>query len=288
MEGWFSLQLTIEGIAPEGALLRFQRENIPVAHVEKPDKRTLRLCIERKNREKAFTILRDSCYNITAERSFGVRRLASALARRAGFFLGAAAFVLLCALSDLFVLRIDVDGTGAYYRDRVLSVLRENGVRVGCVYRGSRTAEITAQILSFEGVVFCSVEKAGSVLTVEVQTSSGVPPAAAGGLYAAQAGVVQSLTVLRGEAQVQEGDEVKKGQLLVGGKEGGFVMASARILCRFEGFFAAESEETALAQALLFVQAAGETELLSQSAVPQQGGYAVTAEYLLTVRKNMD
>ena len=43
MEGWFSLQLTIEGIAPEGALLRFQRENIPVAHVEKPDKRTLRL-----------------------------------------------------------------------------------------------------------------------------------------------------------------------------------------------------------------------------------------------------
>lgn len=288
MEGLFLLQLTIEGIAPEGALLRFKRENIPVSHVEKADKRTLRLCIERKNREKAFTILRDSCYNITGVRLFGFWRLAAALGRRAGFFLGAAAFVLLCALSDVFVFRIDVVGSGDYYRDRVLSLLRENGIDRGCIYREEKTAEITAQILSFDGVSFCSLEKEGSVLTVEVQTSSSLPPAAAGGLYAPVSGAVQSLTVVRGSAQVQEGDAVEKGQLLVGGEEGGLVMASARILCRAEGLFAAESEEAALAQGILSAQSSGDAEILFVVATPQDGGYLVTVEYLLTVRKNMD
>lgn len=288
MESFFLWQLTIEGIAPEGALLHFRREKIPVFHVEKPDKRTLRLCIERKNREKVFTFLRDSCYNVTKMRPFGLWRLASALRRRAGFFLGAVAFALLCAVSDFFVFRIDVTGSGAYYRDKVLALLQENGVRAGCIYRGEKTAEITAQILSFDNVSFCSLEKTGSVLTVEVQTSSSLPPAAAGGLYATEGGVVQSLTVVRGVAQVQEGDEVEKGQLLADGKDGGIVMASARILCHAERFVATQNEETAAAQVILSVQAVGETELLWLSAKPQQDGYFVTAEYILTVRRNMD
>lgn len=289
MSGLFLLRLTIEGIYPEGALARFRRAGIPVSDVKKRDKKTLELCIERKYREKAFTTLRDSCYNITGTSLFGVWRLFAALRRKIGFFIGAALFILLAALSDLFVLRIDVVGTGAYYRDRVLSVLRENGVRPGGLYRAEKVSAIAAEVLSFDGVSFCSLKKEGSVLTVEVQVDRSLPPAAAGGLYAPADGTVYSLTVLRGEAHAEEGDEVARGSLLVGAAEGqSVVMASARLLCRYESLSSASTAEEAVAEGVLAALSAGEAEIVSQNAEPQADGYLVEIEYLLTVAVNMD
>lgn len=290
MSGLFLLRLTVEGIYPEGALARFKRAKIPVSDVRKTDKKRLELCIERKYREKAFTILRDSCYNITEERRFGAWRLFALLRQRVGFFIGAAVFALLCAASDLFVLRIDVVGTGAYYRDRVLALLGDNGVTVGRLYGTEKAAAITAQILAFEDVSFCSLQKEGSVLTVEVQVSSSLTPAADGGLYAPAAGTVYSLTVVRGTAQVAEGDAVEAGQLLVGSAEGErqIVMAGARILCSYEAVSAAATEEEALAEGLLAAEASGEAEIVSRSVSPQAEGFLVEIEYILTVSLNMD
>lgn len=290
MDARLLVKLKIEGIYPEGAIKKLAREKIPLFEIKKTDKKSLELCIERKYRKKVFTILEDSCYNITKVRYYGLFRALRRCRERAGLFAGCVLFFILCAFSDYPVLRIDVVGTGEYYRREIMQLLDKNGVAVGRPYDGKSASQITAEILALKDVSFCSLKKSGNVLKVEVQTSPsadycerGVP------LLAATDGSVYSLTVLRGAAAVQAGDEVSAGDLLVGCvEEEGFVMASARLSCRYTAFVKADSAEQALAACILEIESSdGRTEISDKSVLPSDGGFAVEIDYLLTQSLNM-
>lgn len=288
MKTSFLVRLEIEGLYPEGALQKLKREGIPLYFVRKTNKKRISVCVERKYRKKVFTILQNSCYNIIKEEYFGLARLFFHCAQKAGFFIGAAAFALFASFSNVFVLRIDVVGTGDYYRPEILSLLEDNGVTRGKPYPDEKTAELTARILGFENVSFCSLKKSGSVLRVEVQTSSSSAPCKGGALSSPATGTLYALTVIRGAAQAAEGDEVKEGQILVGAREREeIVMASARVLCQDSSFVAAKNEEEATASRLLAITAAGETEILEKRAKREEDGFFVEIVYLVTRSLNM-
>ena len=292
ISGLFLVKLKIEGLYPEGVISKLKREEIPLFHVQKRDKKTLELCVERKYRKKVFTILEHSCYNIVKAEPFGLSRAVEWGKNRIGFFIGAILFALLCALSNLFILRIEVVGTGDYYRREVLSVLGENGVGIGRRYSDKNAAEITAQILAFENVSFCSLKKSGSVLRVEVQTSASTPTPQRGALVSPASGTVYSLTVIRGTAQVAEGDTVEKGQLLVGvngetQEAQETVMASVQILCTFTAQISEENKEEALASCLLEIEALSSAQVQSARLTPEGDGYLLEITYLVTQSLNM-
>lgn len=288
------LRLKIEGIYPEGVIKKLTREKIPLFEVKKTDKKSLELCIERKNRKKVFTILEDSCYNITKVRYYGFLSALRRCKERAGLFVGCALFFILCTLSDYPVLRIDVVGTGEYYRREVLQLLSDSGVEEGKPYDGKSASEITAKILALKDVSFCSLKKSGNVLRVEVQTSPSADYCRRGvSLYAAADGRVQTLTVLRGTAAVSTGDEVSAGDLLIScGDENGVVMASAGLACRYEAFVKADDAQEALAACILEIEALNDKDAIGvtitdKRAEDADGGFAVEIDYLLTQSLNM-
>ena len=151
--------------------------------------------------------------------------------RNMGLLIGCILFAVLCSLADYPVLKIDVVGSGAYYQREVLALLSESGVSVGKRFDGKTSPELTAKILTLENVSFCSIQKNGNTLRVEVQIASpGQYPVGGEALRAGADGRVYSLTVLRGKALVAVGDEVIAGDALVTGEsEGGVVMASAKL-----------------------------------------------------------
>lgn len=288
MIGPFLTKLQIEGIYPEGAVLKLQREKISLFNVRKTKKKVIELCIERKNLKKVFTILNDSCYNIVKFERFGISRFFACCQRRVGVFIGICLFALLCTLSDLFVLRIEVIGTGNYYRREVLSLLEENGVGVGKRFSDKIVTTVTAQILALDDVGFCSLKKSGSVLWVEVQTTSPSELCQRESLYSPATGTVYDLTVLRGTVQTSEGDAVEKGQLLVGldtAQE--IVMASVRVLCTFTANVNETSAEKAIAYCLLGIESENNGEILTQNVTPTNEGFLVNITYLVTKSVNM-
>ncbi len=289
MNGLFLLRLKIEGLYPEGVILKLKKAQIPLFNVEKRDKKTLSLCVERKFYKKVFTILQSSCYNIIGVEYFGVARALAWCKKKLGIFIGIAVFSLLCAFSDFFILRIEVVGTGSYYQREVIALLNENGVKIGGAYREEKSAEITAKILALENVSFCSVKKKGSVLKVEVQTSASSSLGARGALVAEAQGTVQSLIIVRGAARVAVGDEVQKGQELVGyaQSEDEIIMASAQILCRLERQVRADDEKSALHACILEVESVDDAEILTQSVTAQADGFWVEITYLVTQSLNM-
>ena len=171
-------RLLIEGMMPYRALNRLQREGICVKNVKKRKKNQLICMVDAKEVEKIFAIYPNMCYNGGKYVAYTVRLLPpkgvqkwwNILKNRVGLWLGAALFVVMTALSNEYVLRIDVIGDCGYEED-VSRILQENGVALFQRYDGENSDLLTAEILRLQGVSFCSLQKIGCTLVVEVRTS---------------------------------------------------------------------------------------------------------------------
>lgn len=246
----FGAEFTVEGLSAERAVEKLAQGGVPVLSAEKIQKNAVRFRVDGKHSKKVFAILQGSCYNITKSRPVGWARAVRSLAAHAGLLAGAALFWCAVAFFQGRVLKIDVVGSGAYYRSEVLSVLTESGAGLFSPVPQEKAA-ITARILSFPRVSFCSLSHEGGVLTVCVEVEDEALPLAVGALTAPADGTVESLTVVRGRACVSVGDEVRAGDP-VAEPAAGENYAIARVAVRYA--VDAEytgSEESARAQSYL-------------------------------------
>lgn len=246
------IQMHIEGLGVQRVPDKLARAGVELVAVRAIGRNALILTVRRKDREKVFAILRDSCYNIKKHRPVGIWRAAQCLRARAGLLVGFVLAAALIGFAGTRVLRIDVVGSGAYYRTEVLRLLEEEGVTQFSA-PPSAGAVLCARIFALPHVTFCALHHEGGVLTVEIQTGEDAAPLSEEWLYAPADGVIEELTVLRGTPLVKEGDSVRAGDLVVSGEENGrrvLVMARLRIRFAVSAYFSG-TREGALAQAYL-------------------------------------
>ena len=293
----FKERIILEGIQPERAVSRLSKEGICVFHAKKLKKNQILLSVKRKDLEKVFAIYPNICYNRNGRALFsaytvrpagavGAYKLWALAVKRAGLALGAALFLFATLSVDKTVLKIEKTGAESYARE-VTEILARHGVKKFSAYPKNKADEICADLLSLEGVSYCSVKKRGVTLTVELRLS---PFAAAkpveGDMRAAHTGTLVSVAVLRGTLLKNVGDAVSAGDALVGAyflKEDGSrvaveAIARVKIACRYEERFFVNSAEEAFAAALLAVD--GE---IKESAVTEtENGYLVKIGYEVT------
>lgn len=170
-------RVRIEGMMPYRALNRLRREGISVEKAEICQKNAVEFSVDAKDIVKIFAIYPNMCYNGGRGAGYsavvlppvGWQKTLERLKKRTGLFVGGMVFLLLTALSDLFVLRIEVVGETAY-ESAVTEILGRNEIRVFEKFPNGKTDVVTAEILRLDGVGFCSVQKVGSTVLVEVRT----------------------------------------------------------------------------------------------------------------------
>jgi len=287
-------KIIIEGIMPERTLSRLQREGICVYHAKKLKKNQILLSVKKKDTEKVFAIYPDVCYNISVyspyvSKKAGAEGLAAALEwskRRIGVFIGAVLFLSATLFANRFVFKIDVTGATVYRRE-VLAVLDECGISSFSLYSEGREQEATAKILALKDVSYCSVEKSGMTVRVDVRLNafSEASPLP-GDMVASHSGTVLHTAVLRGTPLKLAGESVTAGEALVGAylvSENGDktpVTAIARVTlsCIYDEIVAADSEERALAEGFL----AADGEITEKLCEKTEGGYRVRLVYTVT------
>ncbi len=296
-------RLKIEGLMPERALLRLKRGGIALYNVQKTQKKVLFFEVKRKELEKVFAIYPNVCYNIDEYHPYRVTRVGGVgLAKcidfcknRVGLLLGGLAFCALTLAADGLVFGVEIIGVQAYKRE-VLSTLAEHGVKRFSPYPVDKADLICAKLLTLDGVEFCSVQKIGSWVRVELQGSAVKKPALVqGDMRAAYEGEVVAITVLRGTALTEIGRKVTVGEPLVGGwiapteeeKIEVAPIAIVEIACHYEGVFEGANEEEAFAQAYLGVYLTGEVSVMEKSVSPLQNGYEVRIEYHVIQKINV-
>ena len=250
-----SCEIFIEGIGAARAVEKLVAGGIPVL-AARAQKRGVLVRVDSKHREKVFAILRGSCYNGKKVRDVRLARVVRGLAKRAGLLAGVVLFAAVVLFGQGRVLRIDVVGSGAYYREEVLRALAREGTQFFSPPPADR-ARITAEILSFPRVSFCALSHEGGVLTVRVEVSDEATAPACGNLLSPVSGIVESLTVLSGTARAEVGAEVRAGDVLAENVvllgEERFpvtVIAAAQVRYAVDEVFAGSREE-ALASAYL-------------------------------------
>lgn len=295
MKPLFRDSFCIEGLSPHRALDRLARRGVRVFDACKTGPARLNFAVSAKDAEKVFAIFAGSCYTVTKTGSSRAKRLVAAVRRRPGFVCGAALFLALSFAADGLVLRVDVTGSAARYAARAEEVLAEAGIGVFSFYSEEAAGRARSRLLAeFADVAFAEVEKSGCVVRVTLEAGEAAEvPARKSELRAPASGEVEELTVLRGEACAEEGQQVAAGDVLVLGRVAGadgayketFVSARCVLRCGY-AFTAAGGGEEAVRRALAAARLSAERDLLQgdaaeltvleEHAAEQGGAIAVT------------
>ena len=289
----------VEGLMPERAIDRLQRAGIYVFSVKKIEKKQILFCINKKDNEKAFAIYPNMCYNSKRESVYSFARVGALGARERkiahqrllGIGLGICMFFMLFFSASSYIFRVDVVGTDIYRRE-TLEILQANGVRLYAPYESGKEDVICARILALDGVEFCSVQKRGNTLRVEIRLNAfSSDYRESGDLISPRNGVIENVVTLGGTVLKKVGEQVSAGEIIVAGyfisgdgetleHTPTAVVAKTRLIC--EERIGGESLEDATAQARLFVEDVGGKVL---EIIPEEG--AVVVRYSLVLKKNM-
>lgn len=287
----------VEGVMPERALDRLQKAGICVERAKKIQKKRILFCINKKDCEKAFAIYPNMCYNSKRGSVYSFARVGAKsvrarrifMARSIGVMLGVCLFSAILAFSSSLVLRLEFLGADVYQRE-VKEILRAEGVRLYAPYESGKEDVLTAKILALDGVEFCSVQKYGNALRIELRTNVfSSARREEGALVAPVNATVLSAVALSGTLLKKAGESVNAGESLVEDKfvtaEGEYLpvvaVGKVKLLCK-ETFLGGSIDELTHQALLLAETQGGELIKLEQA---EDG--SVTAFYTLVVKKNM-
>ncbi len=289
------VRIRIEGVMPERALLKLRRAEIQLFSIQKRDKTTLDCTAWQKDLVKIFAIYPKVCYNIDKHSTYTVRVLGERGALkyvrkakcRAGFLLGALCFCIGSLYLDTLVLGVEFVGTSVYARE-TLEVLEKSGIRAFAPYKRGEEDGVCSKLLTLRGVEFCSVQKSGLYVRVEMRMGEEMPmPVRAGAYTSGHTGTLLAVTALSGTPVRAVGDHVQKGEILIedclvtpsGERIRADVVGRAVIDCVYEAIIEAEDETQAFASAYLSA-GLGENDTLTERTVTAIGnGFAVRMRY---------
>ncbi|MBO5525413.1 MAG: sporulation protein YqfD [Clostridia bacterium] len=227
----FFTRFSLSALRPEGGIVKLKREGISLYHIAKTEKNRLYFSVKRKDKEKVFAILQNSCYNVKEEYPEGWAKFFLKLKENVGFLVGLGILLFAPFLLSSFIFRVEVIGEEKY-RDYVYAIMEEEGLGVGMRYKKENL--LSARLMTLRGVDYCFVQKDGYCLKVEIHSYGEQQKAECVPLYATDRGIVEKIIVLSGEARVKEGDLVEEGDLLIA-PNGKIPCGKVSILCKKVG-----------------------------------------------------
>lgn len=272
----------------ETALKKLKKAEIGVYDCKKQGARFI-FSVKDKQVKKVFAIFENPCYNICVAGESKRESFFKKAIVRAGLIAGAAAFCVIAALSNAFVLKISVTGSGKYLEPEIRSIVTELGAGEYKTCRNFDYPAATGRILSLPQVTFCNIQKRGSVLIIDVQVDSeNNQTQSHKALKSDIAGVVKTVVAICGTAEVKAGDTVKKGDVLISpktlaGEKEIESLAAGYAEIEYSGvseYFAEEESEENLKAAYASLLLGGD-ELLNRSheVKPAEGGVIYLIEF---------
>lgn len=216
------VSVTVWGAFPERLLNLCAANRLPFWALVWVDETTFRFTVPFREFKRLENLARKAMCELRAPRKAGLPVLAMNLCRRWAFLSGMGLCLLtLCFLSQV-VLTVDVEGNEAVSTAVILEELSRLGLRPGVFGPLLEEEEIAnAALIELDELSFLSVNLYGCRAQVQVKEAEAAParpdktiPA---DLVSAAGGIVTQVTATAGQALVQEGDTVVKGDVLITG-----------------------------------------------------------------------
>ena len=213
----------LEGINLEKLLREASAEGILLRSIRRVGAREMIVCVRTQDAGQLQALCRRCGWLYTPIRP-GLMLTAARFAKRRPMFLpGVALCVLLVWLSSQMILSVQVLGAQEYTAE-VERFVREQGVYPGR-FKSAHSLDALRTSLAYRlpGLKFAAFRYAGSTLVCDCHPATDAERLDVSGtgmdIVAAQSGIVTKLYVVSGTPQVEPGQAVHKGQVLIAGYE---------------------------------------------------------------------
>ena len=173
---------------------------------------------------RAGELCRTLGIRMRVESRTGLPYLALAVMKRGGIVAGGLLCIAFAYFSSRVVWDVRIEGNSAVSDDEIIQMLGECGFGVGSVIDELDIDKIENRFLiNSDSISWISVNVSGTVAEVEVREAVSIEPSpdyVCSNLVAARGGTVVEFFEVRGDIQVELGEDVTEGQLLVSGVYG--------------------------------------------------------------------
>ncbi len=211
----------IKGLNLDRFINTVRRQKIALYDVKKTSAKCMLVSVNLSDSEKFFAIGKDLCYNIKKVRDKGALYPIFFLVKNFGLILGAFVFIATAVFFNDIIFDFSFSGSGKVYSREVKEYLNSVGVKEYSRFSSVDLNSLGDRILENNShLSFASCVKNGNRLEIELIMSTEKVKTLDGNVYELKSdvdGVVEDVKVYRGTAEVKKGDNVKKGDLLVGG-----------------------------------------------------------------------
>lgn len=215
-------RFVLSGLNLERFINTLHKEKLPLLSARRTDPRTLVCECYSRDLPAISAIAQEKGWRMRQAHPIRLSALLAFLKRRPGLLIGCAAALALVLTLSRFVWRVELHGAGAYQAD-MRAYLEEIGCGVGTP-RASVDASALEKRLTYRYPEIAWFHAYVSGMTLVVDVSHGVampelPSHEPADVIALRDGVVDSVRVYAGTAQVRAGDTVRRGQVLIRGEE---------------------------------------------------------------------
>lgn len=207
---------------PERLMNLCAQEGVEFWKVDWLDEHTMRLTTRRRTMPLLRQLAQRAGCEITVERSRGLPDFLLRFRARYAFLVGLFLCMLAVGFLSRFVLAIDVVGNETVHTATILQELRQLGVRPGVYGPSLDHKQLAAQMMDrMEELSYLAINRRGTRLEVIVREAVKPPEHLDTHTYrdivAETDGLVLKVEARQGDAAVQKGDTVAKGDILISG-----------------------------------------------------------------------
>ena len=211
----------VKGLNLDALINVAKKRGVDLYDVKKISNKRLIVSVSFAKSEIFFAIAKELCYNIKKLREKGKGYPLLALGRSFGLIIGAVLFCCLIFFANDLLFAFDFCGSGSVYKKQVKQYLSDNGVKEMARFSSMDLKRLEDGILADnKNLSFVSLVKRGNTLVIELVVAEEEVQKLNGNVYqmtADEDGVIEEIKVYRGTAQVDVGDKVYAGDVLVDG-----------------------------------------------------------------------
>ncbi len=219
--GYLFTTYQVKGLNLDRFINYLKKQGIPLYQLKKRSNNCLLVSVNFFDRQKFFAIAKELCYNIKKVGENGKAYPLLSIFRSVGLVIGLVAILITCIIFDNYIFSFAFTGSGSVYKREVLEYLSGRGIKEYTTFSSIDLKRLEDDILSENShLSFVSCQKKGNRLAIELVLSADKVDRLEGNhfeLYSNCNGIVEDIKVYRGEAKVEKGQRVKKGDLLVDG-----------------------------------------------------------------------
>ena len=222
LHNWFTEEMEVCSADPVGSVMALGRADIILYDTDYLDRMRLRFKIHRRDKNKVMRILQKRGDEVTCGKSKGLCFFLQQFFRRPVLVLGVALMLALTLYVPSRVFFIRVEGNVHVPSRQIIERAMECGLDFGASRRDVRSAKMKNALLqALPQLQWAGVNTYGCTAVITVREQLPVkgeqPESGVSSIVAERDAIVESITVLQGNALCKPGQAVKKGQMLVSG-----------------------------------------------------------------------